>query len=152
MRRDLSPHRVDGSRSRDQQLPMRYMREDPRKLEHGLGPTLPAGCRSGHAARMKRWAGPAAFPREHAPGLPVSPGLMSDRPGDGARLWTSCPIHFEHSGHALSRWQTFQHALDPTAPRSLNIDILQDPDLTDQMDQRRPNKAEDHRDSGNPQH
>jgi hypothetical protein len=39
-----------------------------------------------------------------------------------------------------------------TAPRSLNIDILQDPDLTDQMDQRRPNKAEDHRDSGNPHH
>jgi hypothetical protein len=49
-------------------------------------------------------------PCEHAPGLPVSPGLMSDRPGDGARLWAGCPIRFEHSGHALSRWQTFQHA------------------------------------------
>jgi hypothetical protein len=25
-------------------------------------------------------------------------------------LWAGCPIRFEHSGHALSRWQTFQHA------------------------------------------
>src|SRR5258705_10072262 len=51
MRRDLSPHRVNGRRSRDQQLPMRRMRSDARKLEHRLGPTLPAGCRSGRGAR-----------------------------------------------------------------------------------------------------
>jgi hypothetical protein len=46
--------------------------------------------------------GPGCAPAVgHAPGHAGQPGLASDRPGDGARLWAGCPIRFEH------RWDAF---------------------------------------------